>query len=249
MGSSKTAVEELKSKIIARKAPSVHVRKLGLRQCGASIVTSVLRPKFAYPLAFAKVPAAEAEAAESGYGNMLRSSMSVAKGFPWNVMAGSTEYEGLGASRLTTEVTKTRLRTIVCSRLWRLAGPHRKTTRRGRCSMLPSGPAVVWCVYTGEYAACALVTCVCCGRWTLLLRRLLIWYTSYGRWATPPRWAGGVNHAELDAIFYDAVLCLVGDDEDERYDGRRNIRLSAVAPFFWCPKPKPRKPALCAVRT
>jgi hypothetical protein len=33
-----------------------------------------------------------------------------AKGFPWDVLAGSTEYEGLGARRLTTEVTKTRLR-------------------------------------------------------------------------------------------------------------------------------------------
>jgi hypothetical protein len=58
-----------------------------------------------------------------------------------------------------------------------------------------------------------------------------------------------VNHAELDAIFYDAVLCLVGDDEDERYDGRRNIRLSAVAPFFLVPKTQTAKPALCAVRT
>ena len=93
VGSSKTAVEELKS--IARKASSACVRKPGLRQCGASIQTSVLRPKFVYPLAFAKVPAAEVEAAESGYGNMLRSSMSVAKGFPWDMMAGSTGYEGL----------------------------------------------------------------------------------------------------------------------------------------------------------
>ena len=36
--------------------------------------------------------------------------MSVAKGFPWDVVAGSTEYEGLRASRLTTKVTKSRRR-------------------------------------------------------------------------------------------------------------------------------------------
>jgi len=34
----------------------------------------------------------------------------VAKGFPWDVLAGAPEYEGLGYSRLTTEVTKGRLR-------------------------------------------------------------------------------------------------------------------------------------------
>ena len=88
------------------------VRKPGLRHCGAGILTSVLRPKFVYALAFAKakVPAAEVEAAGSGYGNMLRSSMSVAKEFPWGVLAGSADYEGLSASGLATEVTKTRLR-------------------------------------------------------------------------------------------------------------------------------------------
>ena len=108
VGGSKSAVEELKS--IARKASSMHVRKPGLRQCGASVVTSVLRPKFVDPLAFAKVPAAEVAAVESGYGSMLRSFMSVAQGFPWDVLAWSAECEGLGASRLTTEVAKTRLR-------------------------------------------------------------------------------------------------------------------------------------------
>ena len=32
--------------------------------------------------------------------------MSVARGYPWAVMAGAPEYEGLGYSRLATEVTK-----------------------------------------------------------------------------------------------------------------------------------------------
>ena len=41
---------------------------------------------------------------------VLRNSLSVVKGFPWDVLAGSPEYDGLGYSRLTTEVTKGRLR-------------------------------------------------------------------------------------------------------------------------------------------
>ena len=41
---------------------------------------------------------------------VLRNSLSVAKGFPWDVLAGAPEYEGLGYSRLTTEVTKGRFR-------------------------------------------------------------------------------------------------------------------------------------------
>ena len=32
------------------------------------------------------------------------------EGFPWDVLAGSPDYEGLGYSRLATEITKTRLR-------------------------------------------------------------------------------------------------------------------------------------------
>jgi hypothetical protein len=41
---------------------------------------------------------------------VLRNSLSVARGFPWGVLAGATEYGGLGYSRLSTEVTKSRLR-------------------------------------------------------------------------------------------------------------------------------------------
>ena len=95
---------------IARRATSAFLRKPNLRFCGASIVTSVLQPKFVYQIAFAKAPASAVCATESAYGVMLRNSMFVAQGFPWDVLAGSAKYDGLGANRLTTEVTKTRLR-------------------------------------------------------------------------------------------------------------------------------------------
>ena len=36
-------------------------------------------------------------------------SLAKAKGFPWNVLAGSLEYDGLEAHQLATEVTKARL--------------------------------------------------------------------------------------------------------------------------------------------
>ena len=74
-------------------------------------MTSVLRrPRLVYVLAFAKATPTAVEAIESTFGDMLRSSMCVARGYPWDVMAGAPEYEGLGYSRLATEVTKTRLR-------------------------------------------------------------------------------------------------------------------------------------------
>ena len=73
-------------------------------------MTSVLRPKLVYALTFAKTPASVVEALEGAFGVTLSNSLSVAKGFPWDVLAGSPEYEGLGYSRLTTEVTKGRLR-------------------------------------------------------------------------------------------------------------------------------------------
>ena len=70
----------------------------------------MLRPKFVYPLAFAKATEASICRIESGYGNMLRRSLSVAQGFPWEVISGSLEYDGLGVNCLSTEVTKARLR-------------------------------------------------------------------------------------------------------------------------------------------
>jgi len=84
--------------------------KPGLRDCGANIVASVIVPKVVYPLAFAKARKQAVEVTESGYGSMLRRSMGVAQGFPWEVLSGSPEFDGLGALRLATEVTKARLR-------------------------------------------------------------------------------------------------------------------------------------------
>ena len=40
---------------------------------------------------------------------MIRRSIGVAQGFPWEVLSGSPEFDGLGALRLITEVTKARL--------------------------------------------------------------------------------------------------------------------------------------------
>ena len=41
---------------------------------------------------------------------MLRHSLSCDASFPWDVLTGTTEQDGLGAVRLATEVTKARLR-------------------------------------------------------------------------------------------------------------------------------------------
>ena len=57
---------------IARRVTSVFRRKPSLAQCGASIVTSALRPKLVYVLAFAKVTPTAVEAIESTFGGMLR---------------------------------------------------------------------------------------------------------------------------------------------------------------------------------
>ena len=84
--------------------------KPGLRDCGANIVASVIEPKVVYPLAFAKAQKKTVETIESGYGNMLSRSIEVAQGFPWEVVSGSPEFDGLGALRLTAEVAKARLR-------------------------------------------------------------------------------------------------------------------------------------------
>ena len=63
-----------------------------------------------YHFAFGKVAVAAVEETEGGYGGIIRQSLGVAKGFPWNVLSGSLEYDGLGALQLATEVTKARLR-------------------------------------------------------------------------------------------------------------------------------------------
>ena len=108
LGGSSTATAGMLKTV--RRAASVFQRKPSLRHCGASIMTSVLRPKLVYALTFSKTPASVVGALEGAFGVVLRNSLSVAKGFPWDVLAGSPEYEGLGYSRLTTEVTKGRLR-------------------------------------------------------------------------------------------------------------------------------------------
>ena len=73
-------------------------------------MASVIGPKVVYPLAFARARKKTVETIESGYGNILRYSIGVAQGFPWEVLSGSPKFDGLGALRLTTEVTKARLR-------------------------------------------------------------------------------------------------------------------------------------------
>jgi hypothetical protein len=109
IGSSAAAETEL-ANIAKRATTIVFMCKPGLRDCGANSVASVIVPKVVYPLAFAKARKKAVGTIESGYGNMLRRSMGVAQGFPWKVLSGSPEFDGLGALRLTTEVTKARLR-------------------------------------------------------------------------------------------------------------------------------------------
>ena len=83
---------------VARRVSTVFWRKPSLAHCGKNIATSILRPKFVYQLAFAKATPEAIAAIEGGFGGALRSSMSVAQGFPWDVLAGSPDYEGLGYS-------------------------------------------------------------------------------------------------------------------------------------------------------
>ena len=91
---------------LTRRAARVFATKPNLRDCGVSIVASVLVPKTVYHFAFGKVAVAAVEETERGYGDIIRQSLGVAKGFPWNVLSGSLEYGGLGALQLATEVTK-----------------------------------------------------------------------------------------------------------------------------------------------
>jgi len=81
-----------------------------LRDYGASIVQSVLLPKLVYMPAYAKATAAPLLEIEQSYSLMLRHSLSCDASFPWDVLTGAEEQDGLGAVRLATEVTKTRLR-------------------------------------------------------------------------------------------------------------------------------------------
>ena len=95
---------------LTRRAAKVFAMTPNLRDCGVSIVTSVLVPKTVYHFAFGKAPVAAVEETKRGCGGIIRQSLGVARGVPWNVLAGSLEYGGLGALQLATEVTKARLR-------------------------------------------------------------------------------------------------------------------------------------------
>ena len=109
-GSSAAAETELAK--ITKRATTVFMYEPGLRDCGANIVASVIGPKVVYHLAFAKALKKTVETIAPGYGNMLRRSIGVAQGFPWEVLSGSPEFDGPGALRLTTEVTKAWLRQL-----------------------------------------------------------------------------------------------------------------------------------------
>ena len=95
---------------VARRVALVFQSRPSLRGCGASIVQSVLLPKLAYMLPYAKATAAQLLEIEQSYSPMLRHSLSCDASFPWDVLTGATEQGGLGAVRLATEVTKARLR-------------------------------------------------------------------------------------------------------------------------------------------
>ena len=108
-GRSRTAQKSLTA--LTRRAARVFATKPKLQGCcGVSIVASALVPKTVYHFAFGKATVAAVEETERGYGDIIRQSLGVAKGFPWNVLSGSLEYDGLGALQLATEVTKARLR-------------------------------------------------------------------------------------------------------------------------------------------
>ena len=93
---------------------------------------------------------AAVEETERGYGGIIRQSLGVAKGFPWNVLSGSLEYDGLGALWLATEVTKARLR--------QFQSMITTSSAAADCSVamamvsLALGATVVRLVYSGHHA-------------------------------------------------------------------------------------------------
>ena len=94
---------------LTRRAAKIIAAKPNLRDCSVSIVANVLAPKTVYHFAFGKTTVAVVEETERGYGGIIRQSFGVARDFLWNVLAGSLEYDGLGALQLAAEVTKARL--------------------------------------------------------------------------------------------------------------------------------------------
>ena len=84
-GRSRTAKKSLTA--LTRRAARVFATTPKLRDCGVRIVSSVLVPKTVYHFAFGKATVAAVEEAERGYGGIIRQSLGVAKGFPWNVLS------------------------------------------------------------------------------------------------------------------------------------------------------------------
>ena len=107
-GTSEIAMSALRA--VARRMALVFLSRPSLRDCGASIVQSVLLPELVYMLAHAKATAAQWLEIEQSYSLMLRHSLSCDRSFPWDFPTGATEQDGLGAVRLSTEVTKARLK-------------------------------------------------------------------------------------------------------------------------------------------
>ena len=107
-GTSNEAMDALRA--VARRMALVFQSRPSLRDCGTSIVQSVLLPKLVCVLAYAKATAAQLLEIEQSYSLMLRHSLSCDASFPWDILTGATEQDGLGAVRLATGVTNARLR-------------------------------------------------------------------------------------------------------------------------------------------
>ena len=96
--------------MLTRRTARIFATKPNLRDCCVSIVPSVLVLKTVCHFAFGKATVAAVEETERGYGCIIRESLGVARGVPWNVLAGSLGYNGLRPLQLAAGVTKARLR-------------------------------------------------------------------------------------------------------------------------------------------
>ena len=75
---SRTAEKALTA--LTRRAAKVFATKPDLRDCGVSIVPSMLVPKTVYHFVFGKTTVAAVEETERGYGGIIRQSLGVARG-------------------------------------------------------------------------------------------------------------------------------------------------------------------------
>ena len=83
-GTSNNAMDALRA--VVRRMASVFQSRPSLRDCGASVVQSVLLPKLVYMLAYAKATAAQLLQIEQSHSLMLRHSLSCDASFPWDVL-------------------------------------------------------------------------------------------------------------------------------------------------------------------